>query len=175
MGYGQYSEFAERERKSDESTAKARLTRRANREREWQERDAIWKREREERERQEALTLPDRIAKWRDGQRVYGSLSQVPCMLRIQDETVETSWGARVPIDHARRVLKLVRACRSTGRTYQRNGHTVHVGNYAVDSISEQGTLTAGCHVIEWQEIARIADDLDGKVDQTEPLLGEIA
>lgn len=167
------TEFAERKRKSDEITIRARATRRANREREWNERREIWERNREIQERQDRLTLPDRIAKWRAGERVYGSLSRVPCMLRITGDTVETSWGAVVPIDHARRVLKLVRACRSTGRTYQRNGHTVHVGHYSVDSIDGQGTLTAGCHVIEWEEIARIQDDLDGRVDQTEVILGE--
>jgi hypothetical protein len=168
------AEYTERKRKSHEATSKAYATRRANRDRMWAERNAKWKAEREEQERFDALTLPERIAKWRNGEYAYGRLGDT-VLLRIKGEEVETSLGARVPIDHARRALRLVRAVRRTGKAYQRNGHTFHVGHYAFYSITPDGTLTAGCHVIPWAEIARIADSLDGRVDQTELILSDLA
>jgi len=81
--------------------------------------------------------------------------------LRVKDGEVETTRGARVPVDHAARALKIVRACVSTGREYVRNGHTEHVGNYSIDRIEANGTLHAGCHVIRYEEIERIAPQLE--------------
>jgi hypothetical protein len=168
-------EFIERKRKSDESTARAQTTRRANRDREWAERSERWKQEQAERERIQALALPERIAEWRNGGPLsYGFPSSVPCMLRIKREEIETSLGARVPLDHARRALRLVRAVRSSGREYVRNGHTVRVGHYPIDRIATDGTLFAGCHVIGWEEIERISPDLDGRVDQSEVILSDV-
>jgi hypothetical protein len=76
-------------------------------------------------------------------------------------QVVQTSLGVSVPIDHAIRGLRLVRAVMQSGREYKRNGHTEHLGPYAVDSIAIDGTLKAECHVITWDSIARIAPALD--------------
>jgi hypothetical protein len=86
---------------------------------------------------------------------------KVPTMLRIVGDEVETSMGARVPVDHAARALKFVRACMNAGREYNRNGHTEHIGHYAIDRIEADGTLHAGCHVIAWEEIQKIAPMLE--------------
>jgi len=140
----------------------------------WAKQNAEWQRQAKEREEQERLELPEKIERWRNGQYVYfGYSTQVPVMLRIKGDEVETSMGAKVPVDHARRGLKLVRAVRKAGRAYERNGHTVHLGNYAIDRIEPDGTLKAGCHVIGWPEIERISDDLDGRVDQGEVILSD--
>ena len=63
----------------------------------------------------------------------------------------------------------------SSGREYRHNGHTIRLGPYAIDRITPDGTLHAGCHVINWPEITRIAPDLDGEVDKTELILMESA
>lgn len=125
-----------------------------------------------EKENAEKLArIADRIQQWRNGEYVsfpYGV--NVPTMLRIKtltsdgdtsDVVVETSRGARVPIEHAIRGLRLVRAVMARGAEYKRNGHTEHLGPYAVDRIAVNGTLFAGCHVITWDEINRIAPALD--------------
>lgn len=122
-----------------------------------------------ERQRLRALEMPEKIAAWRNGGNLeYWDLRGLPTMLRLKDDQVETSMGAKVPAEHALRALKLVRACVSAGREYQRNGHTEHVGNYAIDRIEANGTLHAGCHVIALEEIERFAPVLEarqGKAD----------
>jgi hypothetical protein len=106
----------------------------------------------------------ERAEKWRNGEYV-GSLYNTPVMLRIgQDgdmKTVETSRGAIIPVSHALRGLRFVRAVVAKQQEYVRNGHTLHLGHYAIDRIDADGTLTAGCHVIAYSEIERIAPQVE--------------
>jgi hypothetical protein len=109
--------------------------------------------------------------KWRTGEHrecLYNS----PVMLRIRtfgaDEDVqhavamvETSRGAQVPVSHALRGLRFVRAVVARGEAFQTNGKTFHLGHYKIDRIDVDGTLTAGCHVIPISEIERIAPELE--------------
>lgn len=87
----------------------------------------------------------------------------IPTMLRISKDgsDVETSLGARVPVSHAVRGLRFVRNVVKSGQEYQRNGHTLHLGHYAIDRIEANGTLHAGCHVISYEEITRLAPSLE--------------
>lgn len=100
---------------------------------------------------------------WMDGADMphYADLPRDPVALRVRNEVVETSLGAEVPIDHARLGLRFVRKCRDTHTPYQRNGHTLHLGHYAIDAIDELGNLRAGCHSITIEEIERIAPLLE--------------
>lgn len=70
---------------------------------------------------------------------------------------METSQGARVPLTHARRAVKRVAAVRAAGTEWHRNGQTLPVGHYHIDSISATGDVVAGCHRIAWEEIERFA------------------
>jgi hypothetical protein len=85
-------------------------------------------------------------------------------MLRIAGNEVETSLGARFPIAHAKSGLAFVRKVRESGEAYVRNGHTIHLGPYSIDRIEPNGTVKAGCHVVCWEEIERIAPLLDSIV-----------
>ena len=69
----------------------------------------------------------------------------------------QTSLGAEVPLVHARRVWSAVREVLRTGEAYQHNGHTIHAGAFQVDSIDVGGTLRAGCHTIQLDEMRRFA------------------
>jgi hypothetical protein len=82
-------------------------------------------------------------------------------MLRIDGDEVLTSRGVRFPVSHAKRALAFVRKVRESGQSYIRNGHTIHLGPYAIDRIEPDGTVKAGCHVVSWQEIERMAPILD--------------
>lgn len=124
-----------------------------------------------QRKAEQARKEADLAERWRNGENV-GSLYNAPVMLRVRtfgaDEDVknavaqvETSLGARVPVAHAIRGLRFVRAVVARGEAYQRNGHTLHLGHYAIDRIDVDGTLTAGCHVISLAEIERIAPELE--------------
>ena len=122
---------------------------------------AAEKAEQTKRERAEAIVRQrELITKWRAG--LYsGCLYDVPTMLRIDGDEVVTSRGARFPVFHAKRALVLVRKVRESGRAYVRNGHTIHLGAYAIDRIEADGTVKAGCHVVSWEEIERISSALD--------------
>jgi len=122
---------------------------------------AAEKAEQTKRERAEALVRQQElIVKWRAGQ-YFGCFYDVPAMLRIACDEVQTSRGARFPISHAKRGLAFVRRVRECGQAYVRNGHTIHLGPYAIDRIEPDGTVKAGCHVVSWEEIERLAPALD--------------
>lgn len=112
-----------------------------------------------------AVRQSENAAKWRKGE-YNGSFDYgFPTMLRLVSTDghceVETSRGARVPVAHAKRALQFVREVKASGQEWRSNGHTFHIGNYSVDRISADGTLFAGCHVIEYAETERIAPALE--------------
>jgi hypothetical protein len=86
-------------------------------------------------------------------------------MLRVVGDEVQTSLGARFPVAHAIHGLALVRRVRASGREYVSNGHAIHLGNYVIDRIEPDGTVHAGCHVVRWEEIERIAPELSAPIE----------
>lgn len=104
----------------------------------------------------------DAIREWLSGERNTLPYTITRTYLRIVDDgaNVETSKGAIFPVEHAKRGLAFVESIRESGQPYQRNGHTFHLGNYAIDKIDTSGNVTAGCHFVEYAEIARIAEFL---------------
>jgi hypothetical protein len=122
------------------------------------------KRKAEEKQRELAAikAAEEGIAAFRAGEDYSRfNLYNVPTMLRVNGEEVETSKGARIPIDHAVKGLRFVRAVIAKGEDWQSNGHTFHLGHYALDRVSKDGTIKAGCHVITLDEIERIAPALE--------------
>jgi hypothetical protein len=95
------------------------------------------------------------IAKWISGESVHLPYNLDTAYLRIEGEEVATSKGARVPLEHVLRVLPIVQRLIERGETYQRNGHTIHLGHYALDRIESDGTVWAGCHTVTKAEIQR--------------------
>lgn len=81
--------------------------------------------------------------------------------LRIVGSNVETSQGANFPVEHARKGLQLVRAVMARGEEWRTNGHTCHLGHYQIDRITPDGTVYAGCHVVTFAAINRIAAELE--------------
>lgn len=71
--------------------------------------------------------------------------------------TLQTSHGADVPLVHALKAFAYVRRVVASGRPWQANGHTIHVGHFRVDSIDIDGTMKAGCHTIHLAEMERLA------------------
>lgn len=122
---------------------------------------AAEKAEQTKRERAEAIVRQQElVTKWRAGQ-YSGCLYDVPVMLRIDGNEVVTSRGVRFPVSHAKRALAFIRKVRESGEAYVRNGRTIHLGPYAIDHIEPNGTVKAGCHVVSWEEIERIAPLID--------------
>jgi hypothetical protein len=75
--------------------------------------------------------------------------------LRVAGDVVETTQGARVPLGHVQRALPIIGRLIERGEAYQRNGHTIHLGPYVLDSIAADGTVTAGCHTFKPDEVRR--------------------
>jgi hypothetical protein len=80
--------------------------------------------------------------------------------LRLSGDEIETTLGARVPVEHVRRVLPFVLRLIAKGDQWQRNGHTIHLGHYSLDRIDADGTVYAGCHRIPRSEVEYIAATL---------------
>lgn len=87
--------------------------------------------------------------------------------------TLQTSWGAEVPLTHAVRAFRFLIKCRAEGRTWRANGKTLPVGHFRVDQINSDGGFRAGCHVINWPAVERVASALGllnlAPADTTEP------
>lgn len=121
-----------------------------------------------EHEEEQKRALPEalaRIAAWENGSGGlrYGDtrICGRGTMLRVIGGEVETSQGAVFPVEHARLGLRLVRSVLSSGTAWETNDHTCHLGPYKVDKIEANGTVYAGCHVVEWREIERIAGEIE--------------
>lgn len=101
----------------------------------------------------------ERINLWLNGE--YANLPHgIDTLLRVKNGEVETSRGARFPIEHAKRGLALVESVKASGQAWQKNGHTCHLGHYQIDRIEPNGTVHAGCHVVSWKAIERIKPEI---------------
>ena len=96
-------------------------------------------------------------ANWRNGGSSLPHAYQLPPILRLIDDTVQTSHGARFPAEHARKALPVIVRCKEKGREWKRNGHAVRLGPYQLDSIDVNGNVVAGCHRVAFSEVEYIA------------------
>jgi hypothetical protein len=124
------------------------------------------------------------IAAWRRGESVtpsWGWNRLTPyALLRVirnpEDSgkyCVETSQCVRVPVSGplgAARLLSFLESLKASGRTYQSNGHSEHIGKFVVSSFDGE-LLRAGCHSIQWQEVQSVADAVR-KAAEAEDLAG---
>lgn len=121
--------------------------------------------EKQREEEEWAAKSADIIAAWRDGDTSARLRDpwNLPVMLRVSADgsEVQTSRGASVLVSHALRGLRFVRAVVARGEAFETNGKTFHLGHYKIERIDIDGTLTAGCHVISYAEIERIAPELE--------------
>ena len=120
---------------------------------------AIEKREKTRKQREEAKQAREaleRVQKWVDGESDYCP-SYGPIRLRVKGDELQTTRGARVPLAHAVKAFRVLKRLHDKGQAYQRNGHTIHLGQFALDSLDTEGNVTAGCHTVQWAEITRVA------------------
>lgn len=77
------------------------------------------------------------------------------------DKIIQTSAGAEFPTTHAKKAFAFIRKIKEAGTTWEKNGHTIHLGHYQIDSIDKAGNVKAGCHFVKWDEIELCARKLD--------------
>jgi hypothetical protein len=114
---------------------------------------ALEKIRRAERIKEQAEALEN----WRNGLDVRNHFEITA--LRIKDDVIETSRGARIPLEHAIKFWGLIKAWHEKGTSYVKSNHSIHLGNYAVNRF-ENDILTVGCHQIPYSEIQNIANQL---------------
>lgn len=122
---------------------------------------AAAEREAKEADRQLAAALQgaEKREKWIAG--VFSGRCDCPsggAMLRVDKDELITSWGARVPLDHALAAFKLIArhlATKSTEAVIP--GEGFRVGHFKIDAVYPDGAIDAGCHRIYWQEMERVA------------------
>lgn len=88
---------------------------------------------------------------------VTGEKDHVPrdadMVLRIKDDELQTSQGARVPLRDAVILTHAAIKCRANGEGWKRNGERKRVGGFECDRITQNGDLIVGCHNIPWSAI----------------------
>jgi hypothetical protein len=97
------------------------------------------------------------LINWRNGLDVRNSFELTA--LRIKDDEIQTTRGARIPLDHAIKFWGLIKSWHEKNMTYIKDHHSIHLGNYSVNRF-ENGILTVGCHSIPYSEIESIAHQL---------------
>lgn len=109
----------------------------------------------------EPTITEDKLPAWLAGEVVNGRFYRLESdFMRLKPdhpEETETTKGAVVPTEHIRKVAPLVVDMILHGKTYKRNGHTIHLGHYTLDEITAEGTVIAGCHKFLKDEVLRFA------------------
>lgn len=148
----------------------------------------------EEERRLRAESLPTRVQAWRNGGRNLFGRDEVPtALLRVEsDGNVHTSWGAFFPVEHAR--LAIIRLRSTIENINEDNGvtidsinalfsaRTIKLGHYQIDRLerieagkeyhghtlqSDDIAIFAGCHVVLYSEVQRLALELSSTTGNT--------
>lgn len=123
---------------------------------------AAEEREREKkRQAENARRRAERIPEWRAGGYVP-AMHDLPTMLRLslardEDISVETSRGAHIPVDDAKRLWPVIQRVMKGDRDYEVG---MQLGHYRLTKINRDGSIVVGCHDIEYPEIEGIAKQL---------------
>lgn len=117
---------------------------------------------REERRKRVLIEQAENIEKWKNGESVYPGY-EWPTLLRVKDDNIETSHGAKIPLLAARRLWR--RFLKGPA-----NLAGLSLGSYTVDRVEmfdpmwkdtpQSGHLIVGCHTIDFSELYRMADVL---------------
>jgi len=98
------------------------------------------------------------LINWRNGDDVRSRFEITA--LRIKDDQIETTKGAKIPLDHAIKFWGLIKSWHDKGVQYVKDHHSINLGHYTVSKFDGQ-TLTVGCHSIPYSEIENIAHQLN--------------
>lgn len=121
----------------------------AQREAREEKRRAKWERQRE----LERMEVEKLVPLWRNGEKVMTwRLRNIPPMLRIIGDKVETSHGAEVTREEATRAFSFIVAKLNRGEAWHRNGETCAVGPFSIVAIDSE-IVTVGCHRFNVQEV----------------------
>lgn len=115
-----------------------------------------WKILEEKRVKKEVLRNKRQIKKWRKGSTNFVRINSSYDLLRVLENTVETSQGVAISIDEFTRLYKLLHRKSLIGQVIANTSYTVL-------SVTEQ-KVVIGCHNIEREEVEMIAKQLNIKL-----------
>lgn len=129
--------------------------------REAAERAAQYRREVEERRKQRIAEQAKNLALWRRHEFVGNARSFDLLALRLSKDrrSIETTWGAEVPVEVAPMLWEIAKRHRSR-QTSTRFRDRPQVGYYRLDAVDSDGSLHIGCHHIMWDELVLMAQQL---------------
>jgi hypothetical protein len=120
-----------------------------------------WSCERQREQEEWEATKVEKIAAWKRGEDVRLRFEYSDnALLRVKDGNVETSMHAEVPVSGpagAARLFRFLVSLKTSGRTYQSNGHSERIGAFTVTSFDGE-ILVSGCHKVTWEEILSVSD-----------------
>lgn len=107
------------------------------------------------REVERVLLETERRTAWQAGaaNMFYGADEKGGAYLRLSNDgtRVETSRGANIPVNDARRAIRFIRAT-----DVPVSPHSYRVGSFSIDLIDAERNIKAGCHFIQFAEIDKI-------------------
>ena len=125
------------------------------------ERDAKREIKQAEQNKLKALDAAERLPLWIAGDSVpLDSFHLLPTALRIKGEEIQTSRGARIPTSDAVKIYPLLDRAKRSGKTLEAGLHNINLGAYRFNSF-DGNTLIVGCHSIAWNEIEKMAIQLN--------------
>lgn len=95
-----------------------------------------------------------RVEEWRRHE-ANGYLEATALRLSMDGSEVETSKGAHIPVNHARRLWPLIENVRAVGKPLV--NRDMKLGVYTLTEIKVDGSIVVGCHNIPYSEIEGIA------------------
>lgn len=88
----------------------------------------------------------------------YAGQAPMLIMLRKRGDLLETSRGAEVPWEHAKRIFTAASQVRCNGSSMGfEHGNGPRIGHFRLDRIDCNGDVHAGCHHLFWQEMLGLA------------------
>jgi hypothetical protein len=124
-------------------------------------RDAKKEAARIEREKLAAIDAGDRIALWQAGENVpQNGFQYCATVLRLNADQIQTSRGAQIPVADALKLWPLLVRVKQSGKTLEAGLHQIQLGAYRFNSF-DGATLIVGCHSIAWDQIEKMADQLN--------------
>ena len=107
-----------------------------------------------------ALESADRLALWLTGENVNTNGFQFSnTLLRIKGEQIETTRGAKIPVSDALKIYPLLARTKRNGGKLEAGLHNINLGAYRFNSFDGEN-LIVGCHVIAWDQIEKMAQEL---------------
>lgn len=100
----------------------------------------------------------ENLARWKAGEDVRAYFEVTA--LRIKGDEIETSRGAKIPLEHAIRAYPLLKRLHQHDASLDISAHSIKLGHYTVNKV-DKNDLIVGCHKIPFSEIYAIANNLN--------------